>query len=80
VRKRQLKKILKDCDYKLAAAALKHQFAGGVIKKDLAILLDAYLANPSFDTAMDLIAFDEVLLVFFAESSEGGFFDRHLGK
>lgn len=69
--------LLKDCDYTLVAKSLMHQFKGAVIKNELAALLHAYSANPSFETAIALLKYAPDLVICFQESKPGRFFDRH---
>ena len=75
-RRKRHDNILKGCDYSLAARMLTRQFAGGVIKKELAALLDAFLERPCYETASSIIDYDMKFAVFFNESRPGGFFER----
>jgi hypothetical protein len=56
------------CSYEYAAATLIRTFAGGVIPKDLASLLDDYTKEPCLETALDLILFDAKFLGFFVNN------------
>lgn len=71
VDKWRLRKFLKGCDYKIAREILVKKFSGGVIPKKLALLLDRYVSNPCFETAVDLIRYNgDYLAVFELSKSE----------
>ena len=72
--------LLEGCDYQLAARSITAQFKGSVIKTDLSRLLDAYSADPGFQSAIALIKYAPDLIVFFQESKPGGFFTRYQPK
>ncbi|NPV70421.1 MAG: hypothetical protein HPY55_07240 [Firmicutes bacterium] len=57
-------------------AASTHQFAGAVIKKELARLM--YVSKPGLETAVSLLKYAPDFVVFFEESKPGGFFTRYL--
>ena len=76
LRRRRWGRLLKDCNYCVAAMALTASFKGSVIPKDLARLLDAYIANPCLKSAVSLIEFAPEFVVFFEESKPGGFHAR----
>ncbi len=71
----KIKRVLRYTDYRYAADVIKEEFEGGVIKKELAQLFDAYLENPCFNTAIDIIRFDPKALYLFAECKPGGIYD-----
>jgi hypothetical protein len=76
------RKILENCDYE-KTKLLVLRFPQMVIPKNLAALLNAYIANPCFDTAEVLIRFDQHFLKFFELSPLGGpteWFMRSLDK
>ena len=57
--KRYWRETFSNCDFEFARDLLIHTFAGGVIRKDLAKLLNAYTNNPCQETAKRLIEFDK---------------------
>lgn len=60
LRKRRIwNEIFSNCDFEFARALLIHSFAGGVIPKGLARLLDLYNNKPCRKTAIGLIEFDK---------------------
>jgi len=69
----KLRKQLKGCNYEMSKAMLIQKFSKAVIPNELARLLDKFVANPSLNTAVDLIEFDTNLLAFFELAREGGF-------
>ena len=71
--KRKLRKQLEGCNYEMVATLLINKFSGGVIPKELAGLLDAFTANPCFDTAIALIKFDPNFIASFELARHGGF-------
>ena len=72
-----LKPIFKECDYRLASKTLINMFGGGVLKKELAALLDAFVSCPSFETAVELVKFAPELIVIFEECKPNGFYARY---
>ena len=58
-KKRYWKEIFSNCDLEFAKDLLIQTFAGGVIPKDLARLLNAYTNNPCRETAIGLVEFDK---------------------
>ena len=58
-KKRYWKGTFSNCDFEFAKDLLIQTFAGGVIPKDLARLLNAYTNNPCRETAIGLIEFDK---------------------
>ena len=77
--KRKLKRHLSGCNFEMARTILVKQFAGGVIPKELARLLDAFSSNPGTDTALDLILYDSKFVAVFELARSGGF-TEHLFK
>ena len=73
----RLRNQLKSCNYEMAKALLIRKFSKGVIPNELAHLLDDFVANPGFETAVELIKFDSTFLAFF-ELARGGGFTEHL--
>ena len=71
--RRKLRKQLQNCNYEMAKTVVIRKFSGGVIPKELAALLDTFISNPCFDTAVDLIEHDPKFLAFFELSKRGGF-------
>ena len=63
----------------MAKAILVKQFAGSVIPKELAKILDAFSSNPGIDTALDLILYDSKFVAVF-ELARSGKFSEHLYK
>jgi|CXWL01.1.fsa_nt_gi hypothetical protein len=71
--KRRLKRHLSGCNFEMAKTILVKQFAGSVIQKELAKLLDAFSSNPGTDTAVDLILYDSKFVAVFELAQSGGF-------
>jgi hypothetical protein len=71
--KRKVRKQLQNCNYEMAKTVIIRKFSGGVIPKELVDLLDAFISNPCFDTAVKLIEYDSKFLVFFELSRCEGF-------
>lgn len=63
--RRRVRSAISGCDFEYAIALIRHLLGGGVIPTELANLLDKFIANPSYDTAADLVLFDERFLHFF---------------
>ena len=70
---REIDKILRYHNSEIVKSILTHTFAGGIIPKDLASLLDSYMSNPSFENASALVKYDPKFIAFFELSKEGGF-------
>ena len=73
--RRKLRKHLRGCNYEMAKAILIKKFSNSVIPNELIRLFDRFVANPCFDTAMDLIIFDSNFLALFEPARAGGFTD-----
>ena len=75
--RRKLRRQLQSCNYEMAKTVVIGKFSGGVIPKvipkELTALLDTFISNPCFDTAVDLIEHDPKFLAFFELSKRGGF-------
>ena len=71
--RRKLRRQLQSCNYEMAKTVVIRKFSGGVIPKELTALLDTFISNPCFDTAVDLIEHDPKFLAFFELSKRGGF-------
>lgn len=74
--KRKVKKHLSGCNFEMAKTILAKQFAGSVIPKELAKLLDDFSSNPGTDTALDLILYDSKFVAVFELAQGGGFTER----
>ncbi len=70
--KRKLRKHLHGCNYEMAKTILVRKFSGGVIPNELARLLDAFISNPCFNTAIKLIQFDSTFFSVFDLARRGG--------
>lgn len=79
IAKRRFKAHLTGCNFEMAKTILVKQFAGGVIPKELAKLLDEFSSNPGTDTALDLILYDSKFVAVFELARSGGF-TEHLFK
>ena len=77
--KRKLRKLLDGCNYEMVKTLLVRNFSGGVIPNELARLLDKFIDNPCYDTAVDLIKHDSGFISFFELARRGGF-TEHLFK
>lgn len=64
------------CDYDYAAGVLRDMLGGKVLPKALVSLLDEYDENRSLETALDLILYDETLLVCFYDNERTKRFHR----
>ncbi len=61
--------IFSNCDFDFAKNLLISTYSGGIYQKNLAVLLDSYIENPCWETAIELIRFDQdEFLKFFAEN------------
>lgn len=69
----KLRKQLATCNFEMAKTILIKKFSGGVIRKELASLLDQFVANPCLDTAIKLLQFDPNFIAVFELSRGGGF-------
>ena len=68
-RRRYWNEVFSNCDLEFAADLLIRTFAGGIIPKELAKLLNAYTNNPCRETAIELIEFDKnEFLRFFVDN------------
>lgn len=65
VDKWRLKKFFKGCDYEIAREILVKKFTDSVIPNKLSMLLDRYVSNACFETAVDLIRYDADFLAVF---------------
>ena len=77
--RRRLKGHLSGCNFEMAKTILVKQFAGSVIPRGLAKVLDAFSSNPSIDTALDLIQYDSKFIAVF-ELARGGGFTEYLSE
>ena len=69
----EIDEILRNHNSEMVKSILTRTFAGGVIPKDLASLLDSYMSNPSFENASAIVKYDPEFIAFFELSKEGGF-------
>ena len=69
-------KRLQGCNYDTAKMLLAHQYEEQMHRTDFASRLDAFLADPCFDTAADLLDFNPKLIIYFEDSKPGGELDR----
>ena len=69
----EIDEILRNHNSVMVKSILTRTFAGDVIPKNLASLLDAYMSNPSFENASALVKYDPEFIAFFKLSEKGGF-------
>lgn len=69
---------LKKCDYNVARLAINYQFPDHALTNELADIVNDFLENPCFDTAIKVIESNPEFLVYFIESKPDGFFVRNL--
>jgi hypothetical protein len=58
-------KIFKNCDFSFARNEIISQLTGGVYKKEMTELLDAFINNPTKATAIKLITYNKDFTSFF---------------
>jgi hypothetical protein len=78
--KLKLKTTLRNCDYKLAGKVIRQQFYVQGRDAEINKLIDEYDLNPSFDAAVKLIDYNEMLVFYFTESCSGGLYIRKNGE
>ena len=54
-----IRKTLKGCDYEKVRDKMRQHLGEMIIQRELANLLDDYMRNPCFDTAFNLIDYEE---------------------
>ncbi len=69
-------KRLQGCNYDTAKMLLAHHYQDNMERTDFDAKLDAFMADPCFETAADLLNFDPELVTFFDNSKPGGELDR----
>lgn len=75
-RKLKLKSQLRNCDYVLAGTVIKQQYYDSSKSTVINRLIDEYMENPCFDTALALIEYNEMMVFYFTESCDGGLYVR----
>lgn len=75
-KKLKLKSQLRNCDYVLAGTVIKQQYYDSSKSTVINRLIDEYMENPCFDTALALIEYNEMMVFYFTESCDGGLYVR----
>jgi len=78
--KLKLKSMLRNCDYVLAGTVLKQQYYDESKPTELNRLIDNLLQRPGFETAVELIKYNELFIYYFTESCKGGLYVRKQAK
>lgn len=68
--------MLLDCDYVLASEIIKDKFAVKSVLSEATGLLESFLADPCFKTAMPLIKRDPLFVNYFIECKPNGLYSR----
>lgn len=76
LKKLKLKSQLRNCDYVLAGTVIKQQYYDESKSTVINRLIDEFMANPGFDTALKLIEYNEMMVFYFTESCAGGLYVR----
>jgi len=76
LRKLKLKSQLRNCDYALAGAVIKQQYYDANKSTVINQLIDDFMADPGFDTALKLIGYNDMMVFYFTESCAGGLYVR----
>lgn len=76
IKKLKLKAQLRNCDYALAGTVIKQQYYDTTKNIEINRLIDQFMANPGFETALKLIEFNDMMVFYFTESCEGGLYVR----
>lgn len=71
--------VFRNCDFDHVKNELISTFAGSVIPKDLAMLLDAFVNHPCRETAIPLIEHNPEFAVAFHDSARSKQFMEHQG-
>ena len=75
--------VLNKCgnfSYTIAKTYVASKFAGAVIEKELGQLLDAFIDNPSKETAQKLVCYDPMLIFTFKECAPRGSLYERVSK
>jgi hypothetical protein len=75
-RKPHWRGLLERCDHDVAAAALMHYVTQRHPSEPLARALEHYFQNPTYYTALPVIAADPETILLFRESRPGGAYYR----
>lgn len=76
IKKLKLKAQLRNCDYVLAGTVIKQQYYDTTKNIEINRLIDQFMTNPGFETALKLIEFNDMMVFYFTESCEGGLYVR----
>lgn len=74
--RRRRRAVLDNCNHEMARLLFARMFSGGVIRKELAALLDGYTVAPDAESAWRLVLYDPKLLAVFEFARYGGFTER----
>ncbi len=69
-------KMFDGCDFNLAAQVLVYTYCSSVIPNDLGQLLDQYLDNPNYKTALEITKKYPDFMVYFEQCKPGGLYTR----
>lgn len=72
----KLKAMLRNCDYILAGTVIKQQYYDANKNTEVNRLIDQFMANPGFDEALKLIAYNDFMVFYFTESCTDGLYVR----
>lgn len=72
--------MLSGCDLELAAAFFNQQFAGSIIPKELAKLIEGFVDDPNTANAIALLEFDSNFWLHFDSARPGGYLTRLQGE
>ncbi len=78
--RRRMKALLDDCNYQLAAEIIQQRFGDNDDHYGLSSLIDQYVNNPCFETAIKLIERDSLFINYFTESKPEGLYSRLKSK
>lgn len=76
LKKLKLKSQLRNCDYILAGTVIKQQYYDAKKPTVINRLIDEFIADPGFDTALKLIEYNDMMVFYFTESCAGGLYVR----
>lgn len=72
--------MLRNCNYELAGTVIKQQYYDDHKQTEINRLIDRFMADPGFDEALNLIAYNEMMIFYFTESCEDGLYVRQSTK
>jgi hypothetical protein len=76
LKKLKLKSQLRNCDYLLAGNVIKQQYYDANKSTVINRLIDDFMAEPGFDSALKLIEYNDMMVFYFTESCAGGLYIR----